>query len=87
VATTVVLNLERGGGGRPVGWRHAAGEGQERGRERCSCKIGERCSTGSGPRPVGAGGVVRPCCAAGQTGEGEGADRWATTIVLGGYVG
>jgi hypothetical protein len=34
VATTVVLNLERGGGGRPVGWRHAAGEGREREGER-----------------------------------------------------
>jgi hypothetical protein len=35
----------------------------------------------SGPRPAGASGVARPCHAAGRTGEGKGADRWATAIV------
>jgi hypothetical protein len=43
---------------------------------------GRRRWAGSGPRPVGAGGVVRPCRAAGSTGVREGADRraWAHSV-------
>jgi hypothetical protein len=38
---------------------------------------------GSGPRPAGMGGMVRPCLAAGPHRGGGGADRWATTTVPG----
>jgi hypothetical protein len=46
-------------------------------------------SADSGPRPVGvgAGGVAQPCRAADRIGEGEGADRWATTTVPGACTG
>jgi hypothetical protein len=50
-------------------------------REGGSRSTDDRCPADSGPRPTGASGVARPCHAAGRTGEGKGADRWATTIV------
>jgi hypothetical protein len=51
------------GGGR---WAHPHGGGR-RGRG-VSHRTDRWCPAGSGPRPVGAGGVARPCHAAGRTG-------------------
>jgi hypothetical protein len=78
VATTVILNLACGGGGRPMGWHHAAGEGRERER-RGSHLTDERRPVGSGLRPAGTCSVARPCRVAGSTGEREGAYRRAQT--------
>jgi hypothetical protein len=72
-----------GGGGLPAGWRHMVGEDQERDRGGGSRPTGGWCPTGSGPRPAGAGGVARPCRAAGRIGEGEGTDWWNTATVPG----
>jgi hypothetical protein len=52
-------------------WRGGGGEAWG------SLLTDERRPAGSGSRPAGTGGVVRPCCAASSTGVREGADRRA----------
>jgi hypothetical protein len=64
---------------RERGRKETGQEGAEREREGGSLPTGRQRPVGSGPRPAGTGGMVRPCRATNSTGKREGADRQART--------
>jgi hypothetical protein len=64
------------------------GNGEERGGAGAAWDIASGAAmVGSGPAATRVGGAAWPRRSTGRIGEGEGADQWATAIVLGSGTG